>query len=259
MNTRAPVMYIGHGSPMFAVDAGHPGRLLSQYSQHLEGVKAVLVISPHWMTRGLQVTAALELETIHDFGGFPAALYKLHYGAPGAPDVAEQVASYLDEKGYRVELNPIRGRDHGAWVPMLHLLPEQRVPVLQLSLDATMDGDSLVALGEVLSSLRDEGIAIVASGSLTHNLYEMRHPQAGPAAYVERFQGWVRERVQQHATRDLIDAQKLNSDFSRAHPTAEHYLPLLIALGARRPEDQLTVLDGGIQYGTISMESYGWH
>lgn len=258
MSTRAPVMFIGHGSPMFAIEPGKPGELLREFSAHFADIEAVLIISPHWMTRGLEITAADSLETIHDFGGFPRELYQLQYDAPGAGSTAETVQTVLAEGGFTATLNHSRGRDHGAWVPMIHLLPEQKLPVLQLSLDANMDPDELVRLGESLINLREQGIAVIASGGLTHNLYEIQPLNAKPVAYVERFTCWVREQVEIRDVQALSAPHLLSDDFARAHPTAEHYLPLLIAMGASDESDQLSVLAGGIQHGVISMESYGW-
>lgn len=259
MSNLAPVMFIGHGSPMFALQPGKAGQLLKQCRRFFTDVKAVLIISPHWMTDGLSVTAADTLETIHDFYGFPEPLYRLAYNAPGSQTVAGTVRQYLESSDCKVALDLERGRDHGAWVPMLHLLPEESVPVLQLSLDRRMDAEGLVALGEELKGLRAEGIAIIASGSLTHNLYEIQQQDAPALAYVERFEQWVREKVTAREVEPLCAPHQHTADFKRAHPTAEHYLTLLIALGASREEDQLDVLEGGILHGVISMESYIWH
>lgn len=255
---RAPVMFIGHGSPMFALQPGRPGALLQVFGAHFHPVEAVLIISPHWMTRGLEITAADALETIHDFGGFPDELYRQQYDAPGSEAIAQSVQGVLAGAGFGARLNYSRGRDHGAWVPMIHLLPGQQLPVLQLSLDTRSDGAELLRLGESLKSLRESGIAVIASGSLTHNLYEVAPQDARPAAYAERFALWVREQVKARHSDALITAHKHTEDFARAHPTAEHYLPLLIAMGASDEADRLQVLDGGIQHGVISMESYGW-
>lgn len=258
MNTRAPVMFIGHGSPMFATDSGKPVQLLREFSRNFSNVKAVLIISPHWITQGMEITAGDTLDTIHDFGGFPRDLYTLQYNAPGSEKFALMIQSQLDEGGIKAGLNYSRGRDHGAWVPMMHLLPDEERPVLQLSLDVNLKSDQLIELGETLKTLREQGIAVIASGSLTHNLREVQSLNAKPAEYAETLTQWVRDQVK---TRDLevLSVPHLhNNDFVRAHPTTEHYLPLLIAMGASDESDQLTVLDSGIQHAVISMESYGW-
>jgi len=258
MSARAPVMFIGHGSPMFAIEPGKPGELLREFGEHFANVTAVLVISPHWMTRRLEITAADSLETIHDFGGFPHELYKLQFNAPGSYLVAQAVQAVLAGGGFDAVLNHSRGRDHGAWVPMIHLLPDENLPVLQLSLGANLDAQALVSLGKALKQLREQGIAIIASGSLTHNLYEIQPLNAKPAEYVLRFTNWVREHVKVRDVQALSSPHRHSDDFARSHPTTEHYLPLLIAMGASDELDLLSGLDGGIQHGVISMESYGW-
>lgn len=255
---RAPAMYIGHGSPMFALQPGKAGALLSDFGRYFQDVKAVLIISPHWMTKGLALTASDSLETIHDFYGFPNPLYRVSYNAPGDHAVAVEIQQQLEKTGYKINMDSNRGRDHGAWVPMLHLLPEAKLPVLQLSLDRTLDSEGLIKLGEALKPLRDQGIAIIASGSLTHNLYEIQPEQAPPVAYADRFEKWVRECVKNRDTEQLGNPGVYCDYFKRAHPTAEHYVTLLVAMGASGPDDQLQVLEGEILYGVISMESYGW-
>lgn len=258
MTQRAPAMYVGHGSPMFALQPGKAGVLLNEFSRYFTDVKAVLIISPHWMTRGLALTASDNLETIHDFYGFPDPLYRVNYKAPGNLSIAEAIQRQLKNSGYEVSMESNRGRDHGVWVPMLHLLPEERIPVLQLSFDRTLDANARITLGENLKSLREQGIAVIASGSLTHNLYELKPEQAPPVAYADRFEKWVRQSVKNRDTEQLGNPEKYCDDFKRAHPTAEHYMPLLVAMGASDETDQLQVLEGGILHGVISMESYGW-
>lgn len=255
---RAPAMYIGHGSPMFALQPGKAGALLNDFGRYFHDVKAVLIISPHWMTKGLALTTSDSLETIHDFYGFPDPLYRVSYNAPGDHTVAVEVQQQLEKTGYQINMDSNRGRDHGAWVPMLHLLPEENLPVIQLSLDRTMDSAGLIKLGEALNPLRDRGIAIIASGSLTHNLYEIQPEQAPPVAYADRFEKWVRECVKNCDIEQLINPHLYSKDFKRSHPTDEHYVTLLIAMGASGPDEQLQVLEGGILHGVISMESYGW-
>jgi 4,5-DOPA dioxygenase extradiol len=243
---------------MFALQPGKAGALLNDFSQHFSETRAVLIISPHWMTKGLAVTSGNHLETIHDFSGFPDPLYKVSYNAPGEQSVAAEVQQQLETAGYQINMDANRGRDHGAWVPMIHLLPEENLPVIQLSLDRTLNVEGLLKLGQSLKPLRDQGIAIIASGSLTHNLYEIQPEQAPPFAYADRFEKWVRACVQNRDTQQLIKPHQYNQDFKRSHPTDEHYVTLLIALGASEASEQLHVLEGGILHGVISMESYGW-
>ncbi|WP_299199227.1 class III extradiol ring-cleavage dioxygenase [uncultured Amphritea sp.] len=255
----APVMFIGHGSPRWALSPGAAAARLVEYSALFSNVKALLVISPHWITRGMRLTASSRPETIHDFGGFEKALYQLQYPVAGDPELACHIQSVLQDSGLAVELDEERGLDHGVWVPLLHMLPDHRIPVLQLSLDAGSTPDSLVKLGAQLGQLRDEGVAIIASGSLTHNLYHMGEERAEPLDYVVRFQNWAREQVVARNISALSQPHIESDDFATAHPSAEHYLPLLIAMGASHDSDQLSVLQSSILYQALSMESYGWN
>jgi len=250
-----PTLFVSHGAPTFAVEPGLAGPLLTALGQRLPTPRAVLIVSPHWMTRGLAITAATQPETIHDFGGFPAELYALQYPAPGDPALAAQIAELLEKAGYRVDLDAERGLDHGAWVPMRHMFPDHTIAVLQLSLPATISPEQTWALGQALAPLSREGILIVGSGSLTHNLYEFRQ-RGEDEPYVKAFADWARHAVQTHDKQALVGYLESAPQAQRAHPTAEHYLPLLIAAGAAAPDAQVDVLDGGITHGVLSMDSY---
>ncbi|MBN0987678.1 dioxygenase [Amphritea sp. ZJ14W] len=252
-------MFIGHGSPRWALSPGEAAARLVEYRPLFDNVKALLVISPHWITRGMRLTVSSKPETIHDFGGFEQALYQLQYPVAGDPELARHIQSVLQDNGLDVALDEKRGLDHGVWVPLLHMLPEHSIPVIQLSLDAASTPESLIALGEKLKCLRNEGVAIIASGSLTHNLYHMGEERAAPLDYVERFQNWAREQVVERNIVTLSQPHIESDDFATAHPSAEHYLPLLIAMGASHATDQLSVLESPILYQALSMESYGWN
>lgn len=257
--SKAPVMFISHGSPMWALDPGEAGAQLMQLTAQFSQLNAVVIISPHWITAEAEVTTSSQPDTIHDFGGFPAALYQLQYPAPGSAVIAGQVADCLSCAGIKVSQNHQRGLDHGAWVPLRFLLPQADIPVIQLSLPASLSPMQLVALGESLAPLREQNIAVIASGSITHNLRDIvRHEDATPADYVVRFQAWVRQQVSERQIAALCQPQLETEAFSRAHPSADHYLPLLIAMGASSASDRLTVLQSPILYSALSMESYLW-
>lgn len=256
--TLAPVLFVSHGAPTFALEPGPLGARLGEVGQELDGLRAVLVVSPHWQTRRLEVMTTERPATIHDFGGFPPALYRLAYPAPGAPDVAAETARLLRVAGWQVSENDQRGLDHGAWVPLMHLLPDARVPVFQLSLPHTLDAGQAIALGRALAPLREQRIAILGSGSMTHNLYEFRGAASLTEPYVARFTEWVREAVLRHDTASLADYRRLAPEAVRAHPTEEHFLPLLVAMGASGAGEQPLLLDDEVRYGMLSMESYAW-
>lgn len=255
---RAPVFFISHGAPTFALDPGQLGANLRALGQQLKGIKAVLVVSPHWQTRELQVLTTPEPETIHDFGGFPAALYQLQYPAPGQPALALEALRLLAQAGWAVTADAKRGLDHGAWVPLLHLLPQADVPVFQLSMPHQLDTAGALALGRALAPLRDQGVLILGSGSMTHNLHELQSPASPAAAYAVEFAHWIGQAVARADVAALLDYRVRAPHAERAHPTQEHFLPLLVAFGASTEGEAAQAIAGDITYGVISMASYVW-
>jgi 4,5-DOPA dioxygenase extradiol len=253
-----PTLFISHGAPTFALEPGVAGALLQEAGRKLPAIKAVLLVSPHWMTSGLSVMMAAKPDTIIDFGGFDPRLNSLVYPAPGHPALAVATAQLLESQGQRVQRDAQRGYDHGAWVPMLHLLPQADVPVFQLSMPHTLTAQGAFELGRMLQPLSEQGVLIVGSGSITHNMYEFRMNGQGEAAYAKEFIHWVRDKVTHGDTQALIETATQAPHAKRAHPTDEHYLPFLGALGAARQKAKVEVLEGGFTYGVIGMESYIW-
>jgi 4,5-DOPA dioxygenase extradiol len=256
--TQAPVFFISHGAPTFAIEPGMLGLRLHELGEQLPALKAVLVVSPHWQTHGVKVMTTYQPETVHDFGGFPSSLYALQYPAPGQPELAKAAARLLTAVGFATELDAQHGRDHGAWVPMMHLLPKANVPVFQVSMPHNLNSLQAVKLGQALAPLRELGVLIVASGSMTHNLFEFRRSGSAPAAYVREFSSWVHTAVLANATSQIIRYRTEAPHAERAHPTEEHFLPLLVALGAQSDSDTVQAIDGGITHGVLSMDSYVW-
>ncbi|HEY0826091.1 MAG TPA: class III extradiol ring-cleavage dioxygenase [Ramlibacter sp.] len=255
--TRPPVLFVSHGAPTFALEPGRLGPRLNAVGAQAERPRAVLVVSPHWMTRGVRVAATNAPETVHDFGGFDAALYRIQYPAPGHPALAVRTVEVLRAAGWAAEADAAQGLDHGAWVPIRFLYPDADVPVFQVSLPSTLTAQEAYALGQALRPLRDEGVLIVGSGSLTHNLYEFRMAgDAAEAEYAREFAAWVRQAVEARDDARLVDTLRIAPHARRAHPTAEHFLPLLVAAGAASPEEPVRTLEGGITYGVLSMDSY---
>jgi 4,5-DOPA dioxygenase extradiol len=257
--TAVPALFISHGAPTFALEPGLLGANLRAMASRISSVRTVLVVSAHWQTRGTRVMTTATPETVHDFGGFPPELYRLEYPAPGAPEVALETGRLLEAQGFVVAEDAQRGFDHGAWVPMLHLFPEARVPMFQVSMPYDLDAAGAWRLGRALGALRDTGVLIVGSGSLTHNLYEVRQSGPDTAPYAREFASWVRDAVLAHDTDRLIRYRRNAPHAERAHPTEEHYLPLLVALGASTAGNETPeVIEGGMTYGVLSMESYAW-
>lgn len=255
--SRAPSLFISHGSPMFALEPGELGPHLHQLGAALPELAAIVVVSPHWQTREVRVGATAQPETIHDFGGFPEPLYALHYEPPGAPDLAADIVRMLADAGVPATLDAQRGLDHGAWVPLRYLKPAADIPVLQVSLPVRMDTRGALALGRALAPLRERGVLVVGSGSLTHNLYEFRSHIRDPE-YAQAFADWVAEALSRRDEAALVDYRSRAPHAERAHPTEEHYLPLLVALGASAPDEASTRIPGGMTYGVLSMDSFGF-
>ncbi|GAA4864485.1 class III extradiol ring-cleavage dioxygenase [Luteimonas vadosa] len=253
----APALFVSHGSPMFALEPGLLGPQLAKIGQALAGLSAILVVSPHWQTGGVEVGTNPAPPTLHDFGGFPAALFDLQYPAPGHPGLGQEAASLLSTAGFQVSLHATRGLDHGAWVPLRHLAPDADIPVFQVSLphDATTAG--ALRMGEALAPLRKRGVLVVGSGSLTHNLHEFRRDVRDPE-YAQAFADWVADAVLARDVEALLDYRQRAPHAGRAHPTEEHYLPLLVAVGAASDTDPRTRVVGGMTDRVLSMDSFGF-
>ncbi len=256
---RLPVLFVSHGSPMFALEAGETGPALTRWGQalrqHHPGLRGVVILSPHWMAHGVEVMAHAQPPTWHDFGGFPPALYRLQYPAPGAPVLAQQVQARLAQAGITATLNPERPLDHGAWVPLMHLLPQADVPVVQLALPVDADARAVYALGQALQDLRSQGVLLVGSGSMTHNLREFFGGERQAASYVVEFSRWVEQQVQAGAIDALLDWQQQAPHALRAHPTDEHFLPLYFALGAGAGSTP-HYLSREVMYGMLAMDAF---
>ncbi len=251
-----PSLFISHGSPTFALDPGVLGPQLTALGKALPTPRAVLVLSPHWMSRALTVTSGRQPGTIHDFGGFAPALYQTDYPAPGAPGVAAEVIAVLAQSGLVASDDDTRGRDHGAWVPMMHLYPTAQVPVIQLAQPHTPSPLALLELGRSVAPLRARDILIVGSGSLTHNLYDIG-AGAEASAYARTFADWVGARLAAGDLEALLNYRVASPDARRAHPTDEHFLPLFFAIGAADKDwTHVQRVDGGITHDVLSMDSF---
>ena len=256
--TRWPSLFVSHGAPTYAIEPGLAGAQLGALGRLLGKPRAIVVVSPHWMTSGLEITAIERPQTVHDFGGFPRALYDLQYPAPGSRALALKIQQQLATGGMQARLDALRGLDHGAWVPLLHLYPDADVPTLQVSLPFDANPNSAYALGQAFVPLADDGVLIIGSGSLTHNLDEFRmsESEGDAAAYAQEFSAWIRQAVAAGDLARLRQALDLAPHAARAHPTTEHFLPLLVAAGAALKHTPVTVLNGGIRHGVLAMESY---
>ncbi|MDN2661891.1 class III extradiol ring-cleavage dioxygenase [Psychromonas sp. 14N.309.X.WAT.B.A12] len=253
----APLMFISHGSPMFAIDSGLAEKQLAKQSTHFDHIQAIIVISAHWITQGNYITTIEHPEVLYDFRGFPQALYELQYPALGSSVIASKVITLLRDNGIECKADNDRGWDHGVWIPLRHLRPAGDKPVIQVSLNVDYSVDNLQQLGEILKQLRRQNIAIICSGSVTHNLYELRMTHDLVADYAQGFQDWVREAIIKNDI-TAIKHPETSNFYRQSHPSSDHYLPLIIALAASEPNEQVHVLKSPILHHTISMESYIW-
>jgi 4,5-DOPA dioxygenase extradiol len=253
---RMPVLFIGHGSPMNAIEDNPWSRAWRALGAELPRPRAILAVSAHWYVEGTFSTANRRPETIHDFGGFPEPLYKVQYPAPGEPALARRVTELLEARGAAVDAS--WGLDHGTWSVLVHLRPAADVPVVQLSIDARLDPAEHLAIGRALSPLRDEGVLLLGSGNLVHNL---RHAflarlegEASTPAWAREFDESIARSLSAHDGRALAGAH-LTETGRMAHPTPDHYLPLLYAAGASDAADEVRFPVEGFDWSSLSMRA----
>ncbi|PWT73035.1 MAG: dioxygenase [Proteobacteria bacterium] len=256
-----PTVFVSHGAPTLAIEPGATGPALAALGKELDRPKAILMVSAHWETSRPMASAVLRPDTIHDFGGFPQALYRLRYAAPGSPELAQRVKTLLDASGLNASLDRNRGLDHGAWVPLLYLYPDADVPVTQLSIQSDYGPDYHYRLGQALGPLADEGVLVIGSGSLTHNLSEFRGRTGSNqvAPYAQEFQQWVFDKVAANNVDALIDYRRSAPHAERAHPTEEHFLPFFVALGAAGGASAARRINDEMTFGALAMDTYVFH
>ncbi len=253
------MVFLGHGNPMFAIRPNAYTGAWSELGRSLPPYRAVLAVSAHWYVGETAVTAMERPRTIHDFGGFPDELFQVSYPAPGDPVLAERVAGLVGDSGLvdgPVRADTAWGLDHGTWSVLRYLAPDADRPVVQLSIDARRAAPVHRDLGRALAPLREEGVLILASGNVVHNLGAARFGDGVPALdWAERFEALVSRHLRDGGWDDLVDPGRLGPDAGRSIPTPEHYLPLLYALGAADPDDPVAVVTEGIDASSISMLS----
>lgn len=249
---RMPAIFYGHGSPMNALDDNAYTRVWQSFAERFARPKAILAISAHWTTRGTAVTAMSAPKTIHDFGGFPKPLFEVRYPAPGDPALAAHVAQVLAPIPVRMDQE--WGLDHGTWSVLIKTYPEANIPVVQLSLDMTQDAAYHFALGQKLAGLRDEGVMIIASGNVVHNLARM-DPRSSGYDWAQRFNSAMRTAILAGRFDEVVNYPSLGQDAALSVPTSEHFLPLLYVLGAKSNDESVEIVAEGMELGAISMMS----
>lgn len=256
---RQPAVFFGHGSPMNTLQHNRHTDAWASFGRRLlqHPPAAVLCISAHWYIHGTAVTAMAAPRTIHDFGGFPQALYEVEYAAPGSPELAQRVAELLSPLAVALDRN--WGLDHGTWSVLAHVFPQAEIPIVQLSIDASKPPLFHFQLGQKLAALRDEGVLIMGSGNTVHNLRMVNWDHDAPAHdWALRFDERVHDCLVNGDHTSLIDYERLAPQALLAVPTPDHYLPLLYVLGARQPGDDLRFITEGIELGSISMLAFAF-
>lgn len=257
MNTkRMPALFLGHGSPMNVLETNHYTKTWQQLGHRIGKPRAILCISAHWYTQGSAVTAMQLPKTIHDFRGFPTALQQMEYPAKGSPELAVLIQDILEPVDVHLDRNNW-GLDHGSWGLLVKMYPDADVPVVQLSIDATKPAQWHYELGKQLAQLRDEGILILGSGNVVHNLPAMKRAEIQPEPYpwAISFENYVRDNLLDRSEPNILTQALEREDGKLSNPSPEHYLPLLYVMGAWDGKESVIVPIDGIELGSLSMLS----
>jgi 4,5-DOPA dioxygenase extradiol len=254
---RMPAVFLSHGAPTLAVEDGSDTRAWAALARELPRPREILVISAHWDTDEPAVGSVARPETIHDFFGFPRELYEQRYPAPGAPELALRVQKHLQAAGLPCSVDPQRGIDHGAWVPLKWMYPGADIPTMQLSVQSHRGPRHHHALGRAIAGLRDEEVLVLASGGIVHNLRELEWHLRGskePTEWARLFNEWIASHVERGALDELVDYRRQAPSATRSHPTEEHFDPFFVAMGAGGfPARRLAL---GFDLGSLGMDGY---
>ena len=254
---RMPVLFLGHGSPMNAIEENEFVAQFRKLGHELPRPQAILCVSAHWETKGTRVTAMAKPRTIHDFGGFPPELFAVQYPAPGSPELAVETQQLITSTP--IELDQQWGLDHGAWSVVKHLYPNADVPIIQMSLDRNLSPEQHYRLAQELSSLRDKGVLIIGSGNMVHNLGMVAWDKLNEPSYGYHWALEAREKMARHILNGdfapLIDFRAQGRAFDLAIPTPEHYLPLLYTLALKKKEEQASLFNDTALGGSLTMTS----
>ncbi len=256
-----PALFLAHGAPTMALQPGQAGAALAQAAASLPRPRAIVVVSAHWQTPRPTIGTAPELKTIHDFHGFPPDLYRIRHPAQSHPGIAEQVRQRLGEDGIEVEIDEQRGLDHGAWTPLLLMYPQADIPIVPLSLQSGLGPEHHLRVGRILAPLLADGVLLLASGNITHNLGDFCKSFAettGTPTYVAEFADWIWQRLATGDEEALLAYRQRAPNAVRAHPTEEHLLPLYVALGAAGADYRPERLYQGIASVVLAMDSYAF-
>lgn len=255
-DTKMPVLFVGHGSPMNAIEDNEFSQYWKKLASEIEKPKAVLCISAHWLTKGTFVTAMEKPKTIHDFGGFPQALFDVQYPAPGEPKIADETAKLITST--TVELDHEWGLDHGTWSVVKHMYPNADIPVLQLSIDYNQPAQYHYDLSKQLSALRKKGVLIIGSGNMVHNLGMVdwdRLNESYGFDWALEMNTIFKKKIEENDHSALIDYHNLNIAAKLAIPTPDHYYPLIYTLGLKEEKDSISFFNDKPVSGSLTMTS----
>jgi 4,5-DOPA dioxygenase extradiol len=244
---------------MIAIEDDPWGKALAEFASTLPKPRAIVVVSGHWEAPGpVRVTASPKPETIHDFGGFPEELYELRYPAKGDPALAKMIARLLNEAGFPAKTDSERGLDHGAWVPLMRFYPRANVPVVEISQPLRRNPEDMLRMGAALARLRDEGVLLLGTGGVVHNL-RLMDPADDPNRvedWARQFDRWIAERLEAMDVSAIASYQTAAPHARLAVPTPDHFDPIFVVLGAALPGERAQTIHAGFRYGTISMRSF---
>jgi len=258
---RIAALFVPHGAPTFALYPGAAGTALTGAAASLPRPRAIVVVSAHWDTAAPTVGFAGRPETIHDYSGFPPQLDAIHYPATGCREAAAEVRQRLCAAGYAADADESRGLDHGAWIPLRLMFPDADVPVIPLSIQSRLDPRHHFDIGRALAPLAGQGILVLGSGNLTHNLRDFHEAcmmGGGSPAYVREFADWVAARLDAGDVAALLDYRQQAPHAQRAHPTEEHLLPFFVALGAAGDHAAAIRLHAGVDEFVLAMDAYSF-
>jgi 4,5-DOPA dioxygenase extradiol len=248
-----PVLFVGHGSPMNAIEDNEYTRGWEEVAGNIPKPEAILAISAHWFTPGTRIADTEAPKTIYDMYGFPDELYKVTYNAPGAPEVAHLTKSLISRD---VQIDNSWGIDHGTWSVLHKMYPAADIPVFQLSMDRNASAAMHFQIGQEIGILREKGVLLLASGNVVHNLAKINWGMQGGYSWANEFDGYIKGKIIDRKYKDVIDFKSAGPSEEMAFVTTEHYYPLLYMLGASSPDDRLTVFNNSCTLGSLSMTCY---
>lgn len=260
MPTRLPSLFLSHGSPMLAIEDSAGGRFLDALGGQLPWPKAILVASAHFPAEQATLGAHAQPQTVHDFNGFPESLRRIRYPAPGSPDLAQDASQRLAAAGIPARVRENRGFDHGVWVPLRRMYPSADIPVVPLSVIPSGTAAQHHAIGRALAPLRQEGVLVIGSGGFVHNLGDLGRAQgdAPLAAWAREFSDWMHAMLAARDWDALLDWQQRAPHARRAHPTAEHLMPLFVALGAAGETPQVRTIHRSHEFGSLALDAFAF-